>query len=91
MTDTRPPYTHDAYLFRTLGARKGRRLGVWINEGEARVEPDGDFTIHLHSTPIGSFDGRIVCRRKGKKPPELAPQRPGDDAGDEGDGDEAEG
>ena len=77
-------FTHDAYIFKTEGVRKGRRLGYWEKEGYARAEPDGSFFVYLHSTPIGGFDGRIRCRRYDAAPP-LG------DRGDDESGDEAEG
>jgi len=84
-------FTHDAFIFKSEGMRKGRRLGYWIEEGVARIEPDGSFFVYLHSTPIGGFDGRIRCQKYGSKPPAMpapSPQRPGDNAEDEGEGDE---
>jgi len=74
-------YTHDAYIFKSEGIRKGRRVGFPVNEGVGRIEPDGSISVYLHSTPIGGFDGRIVCRKFGSKPPDFdeeKPQRPGE-------------
>jgi hypothetical protein len=62
-------FTHDAYIFKREGVRKGRPLGYWQTEGVARKEPDGSFFIYLHSTPVGGFDGRIICREYGREPP----------------------
>jgi hypothetical protein len=89
-------FTHDAFIFKSEGVRKGRRLGFWVAEGYARIEPDGSLFVYLHSTPIGGFDGRIRCIKYGSKPPGInpAPQRPGENGPgeEEGDneGDEAE-
>lgn len=73
-------FTHDAYIFKSEGLRRGKRLGYWEKEGFARQEPDGSFFIYLHSTPIGGFDGRIKCREYGTEPPpqekDELPQRP---------------
>ena len=79
MTESKP-FTHSAYIFKNEGLRKGRRLGRWIDEGVARLEPDGSFFVYLHSTPLGGFDGRIRCVKIGSAPPDTnpAPQRPGD-------------
>ena len=74
------PFTHDAYIFKNEGLRKGRRLGLWIKEGQARVEADGSLFVYLHSTPLGGFDGRVKCVKLGSPPPEEKPQRPGEDA-----------
>jgi hypothetical protein len=72
-------YTHDAYLFKSEGVRKGRRLGYWEKEGYARSEGNNRFFISLHSAPIGGFDGRIWLRPFGDEPPaepKEQPQRP---------------
>ena len=63
-------FTHDAYIFKSEGVRRGKRLGYWEKEGFARVEPDGSFFVYLHSTPIGGFDGRIKCFKYGNGPSE---------------------
>lgn len=83
----RSKFTHDAYIFKSEGIRKGRPVGYWQQEGVARIEPNGDLFVYLHSTPIGGFNGRIMCRTYGAPPPEdkEKPQRPGED-GDEGEG-----
>jgi hypothetical protein len=85
MTENKPPFTHTAFMFKIEGSRRGRRLGRWIEEGVARLEPDGSFNVYVHSTPIGGFDGRIHCAKIGNKPPadESVPQRPGADGDDE--------
>jgi hypothetical protein len=90
MTETqaqndKPTYTHTAYIVKTEIIRKGRRLGRWIEEGVARLEPDGSVNVYLHSLPIGGFDGRIHLAKLGTSPPDLnaAPQRP-DAASDDG-------
>jgi hypothetical protein len=84
-------FTHDAYIFKSEGVRKGRRIGYWEKEGYARPEPDGEFFVYLHSTPIGGFDGRIRCRPFDSAPPPEAtgeePQRPVQQP-DDSDGDE---
>ena len=80
------PFTHTAWILKTELIRKGRRVGRWIEEGVARIEPDGDVSwVHLHSLPIGGFDGRICLTKVGTSPPDVVmptPQRPGDDADD---------
>jgi hypothetical protein len=86
----KPPFTHTAWILKTELVRKGRRVGRWIDEGVARVEPDGDVSwVYLHSLPIGGFDGRICLAKIGTNPPDNmpAPQRPGA-ADDEDDGEE---
>lgn len=90
MTETpaqndKPSFTHTAWILKTDIIRKGRRLGRWIDEGVARVEPDGSVNVYLHSLPIGGFDGRIHLARIGAKPPDLnaTPQRPDAAGGDE--------
>jgi hypothetical protein len=78
-------FTHDAYIFKTEGTRKGRRVGYWEVEGYTRQEPDGSIYTYLHSTPIGGFDGRIKSYPYGSpEPPEETgdeedPQRPAED------------
>jgi hypothetical protein len=62
-------FTHDAYIFKREGVRKGRPLGYWQAEGVSRIEPDGAIFTYLHSTPIGGFDGRIICRKYGSGAP----------------------
>lgn len=81
----KPPFTHTAWILKTELVRKGRRVGRWIDEGVARVEPDGSINVYLHSLPIGGFDGRIHLAKIGTRPPEVmpAPQRPGGGDGDE--------
>ena len=49
------PFTHSAWMLKTEGMRKGRRIGRWIEEGVARLGPDGEGDIYLHSTPIGGI------------------------------------
>jgi hypothetical protein len=95
MTETasktdKPPFTHTAWILKTELIRKGRRVGRWIDEGVARVEPDGSVNVYLHSLPIGGFDGRIHLAAIGTAPPDVmpAPQRPGQAHDDE---EEAEG
>jgi hypothetical protein len=85
----RTKFTHDAYIFKNEGTRKGRKLGFPVAEGVARIEPDGSIFVYLHSTPIGGFDGRIRCRKYGDQPPDFIgpPRRPGEDSSDEGDED----
>jgi hypothetical protein len=91
MTETasknyKQPFTHTAWILKTELIRKGRRVGRWIDEGVARVEPDGSVNVYLHSLPIGGFDGRIHLAKIGTSPPDVmpAPQRPGEtDDGDE--------
>jgi hypothetical protein len=94
MTETpaqndKPPFTHTAWILKTEIIRKGRRLGRWIDEGVARVEPDGSVNVYLHSLPIGGFDGRIHLAKIGTSPPDVtpAPQRP-DAASDDDQGSE---
>jgi hypothetical protein len=75
--------THDAYIFKVEGVRKGRKFGEWVPEGYARIEPDGELYVYLHSTPVGGFDGRIRCTEYGSGPPQhraakAEPKRPGD-------------
>ncbi len=86
MTD-KSKFTHDAYVLKTEGMRRGRRLGYMVPEGVARVEPNGDIFVYLHSLPVGGWDGRIRCRKFGEKPPEIkqTPERPGEDSGGEDD------
>jgi hypothetical protein len=81
----RAKFTHDAYIFKVEGVRRGKRIGYWEQEGYARTDPDQSIHIQLHSTPIGGFDGRIKCYPYGtEEPPDETgedeqPQRPGDD------------
>jgi hypothetical protein len=84
MTETtcktdKPPFTHTAWILKTELIRKGRRVGRWIDEGVARVEPDGSVNVYLHSLPLGGFDGRIHLAKIGTNPPHImsASQRPG--------------
>jgi hypothetical protein len=74
------PFTHTAWMLKTEGNRKGCRIGRWIEEGVARLGPDGG-DIYLHSTPIGGFNGHIHLCKIGTNPPDvpLTPQRPGVD------------
>jgi hypothetical protein len=86
------PFTHTAWILKTELVRRGRRVGRWIEEGVARIEPDGDVSwVHLHSLPIGGFDGRICLAKIGTSPPDVmpSPPRPGDEAdGPDGDDDQ---
>jgi hypothetical protein len=87
------PYTHTAWILKTELMRKGRRVGRWIEEGVARLDPDGEVSwVYLHSLPIGGFDGRICLTKIGTRPPEVmpAPQRPGSNGGDTGEADSDE-
>jgi hypothetical protein len=85
------PFTHSAWMFKTETIRRGRRIGRWIQEGDARLEANGDANIYVHSTPVGGFNGHIYLAKIGTSPPdaEPAPQRPGQT--DDGDEDESEG
>ena len=76
--DKRPPFTHSAWIMKTDAIRKGRRLGRWIEEGDARHNPDGTTDIYLHSMPLGGFDGHIQVVPKGRRPVDIMsePQRP---------------
>jgi hypothetical protein len=76
------PFTHNAYIWKNYGPmRRGtsQRPGWWQREGMARIEPNGDIFVFLHSTPIGGFDGRIKCVEIDKPQPaapdwaEIAP------------------
>jgi hypothetical protein len=80
MTESKP-FTHTAWMFKTEKIVRGRRIGQWINEGVARLEPNGDMNIYIHSTPVGGFSGHIYLSKIGSAPPdeEPAPQRPGED------------
>jgi hypothetical protein len=88
----KPPFTHTAWILKTELMRKGRRIGRWIDEGVARVEPDGSMNVYLHSLPIGGFDGRIHLAAIGTSPPDVMPkpQRPGGDPEGEDAGDDEE-
>ena len=84
----RPPLTHSAWVLKTDAIRKGRRLGRWIEAGDARHNPDGTTDVYLYSTPIGGFDGHVQLVPKGRRPVDIMsePQRPdaaGDDDGQE--------
>lgn len=76
----KPLYTHRAWIKKTELMRKGRRIGPWIDEGAARIDPDGDVSwVYLHSLPVGGFDGRICIARNGIDPNDMpAPRRPGE-------------
>jgi hypothetical protein len=79
-------FTHDAYVFKREGTRKGRPVGYWELEGYTRIEADGSVYTYLHSSPIGGFDGRIKSYPYGSEAPpdeegEDDPQRPADSAG----------
>ena len=88
-TNRRPPLTHSAWILKTHAIKKGRRVGNWIEEGDARINADGTIDIYLHSMPIGGFDGHIQVSLKGQRPVDVMsePQRPNaanaDDEGDE--------
>ena len=99
MTENPKPFTHNAYIFKNHGQpRRGqtKRPGWWQREGYARIEADGSFSVFLHSTPIGGFDGVIRCIEFGQPQPaeptwllaggeaEPEPRRPGegDESGD---------
>jgi hypothetical protein len=77
-TNKRPPFTHSAWILKTQAIRKGRRIGTWIEEGEARINPDGTLDIYLHSSPFGGWDGHIQLSLKGQRPTDIMsePQRP---------------
>ena len=81
----KPLFTHRAWIKKTELVSKGRRIGVWIDEGSARIEQNGDVSwLKLHSLPIGGFDGRICIAKIGIDPNDIpAPQRPGDDHDDD--------
>ena len=87
-------FTHDAYVFKSEGVRRGRRIGYWEREGYARIEPDDLIYVYLHSTRVGGFDGRIRRDPYGREPPPdetgEEPQRPGqrDAEADGADGDD---
>jgi hypothetical protein len=84
MTESKP-FTHTAWMFKTETIRRGRRVGRWINEGDARIEANGDINVYVHSTPIGGFHGHIYLAKIGTQPPDLdAPQRPGEPGGEDG-------
>jgi hypothetical protein len=96
MTETadkndKPPFTHTAWIRKTEFVRKGRRIVRWIDEGVARVEPDGSVNVYLHSLPIGGFDGRICLTAIGTSPPDImpTPQRPASETDEEPEGDDA--
>jgi hypothetical protein len=86
----KPPFTHTAWILKTDIIRKGRRLGRWIDEGVARLNPDGSADVFLHSLPIGGFSGHIHVAKIGANPPDLtpAPQRPEATGDDEEDSEE---
>jgi hypothetical protein len=81
----RAKFTHEAYVFKREGVRRGRPVGYWELEGYSRIEPDGSIYTFLHSNPIGGFDGRIKSYPYGSAPPpdetgdDDDPQRPGSD------------
>jgi hypothetical protein len=81
----KPSFTHIAWIEKTEFIRKGRRHGRWIEEGVARLEPDGSMHVYLHSLPIGGWDGRVYLGRIGAGPPEPIPRRPSDDVNEMGD------
>jgi hypothetical protein len=83
-------FTHSAWILKTEFVRKGRRVGRWINEGDARLEADGAINVYLHSLPIGGWDGRIHLAKIGSGPPDIvpAPQRPGETGEEEGESDD---
>jgi len=81
------PFTHTAWMFATATIRRGRPTGVWYQEGDARVEPNGDVNIYLHSTPIGGNYKHIYLVKIGNKVPsdkEPPPDDNVDGAEDEG-------
>lgn len=60
----KPLFTHRASIQKTELVRKGRRIGPWIDEGSARVEPDGDVVwVKLHSLPIGGIRRSYLSRK----------------------------
>jgi hypothetical protein len=79
------PFTHTAWLFATETVRRGRRIGRWHQEGAARVEPNGDVNIYLHSTPIGGNLKHIYLSKIGNKAPDGTEPAPSGEDGDEGD------
>ena len=77
-------FTHTAHVFKSEVMRRGRRIGYWVQEGYARQNPDGSGFVSLHSTPIGSFDGRMMLTPIGKQPPQpSAPTLTGDEIEDD--------
>jgi hypothetical protein len=91
MTESKP-FTHTAWMFKTETIRRGKRVGRWIEEGVARMEPNGDCNIYIHSTPVGGFNGQIYLARIGTQPPdaEPAPQRPGEADNSDGTSEDSE-
>ena len=78
MTEAKPPLTHNAFLYRTDGMRKGMRFGRWLHGGEGRLNDDGNFDARIDMTPTQGWDGRIRFIKIGDKPPAVeVPQRPG--------------
>ena len=67
------PFTHTAWMFKTETIRRGRRVGRWINEGDARIEANGDVNVFVHSTPVGGFFGHIYLARLGNPTPDAPP------------------
>jgi hypothetical protein len=88
MIETKP-FTHSAFIFKDEGSTNGRRMGRWINGGNARIEPDGSIFVYLHTIPIRDFDGHIRCLEIGSKPPEEIPP-PSHNPRDEADNDHIE-
>lgn len=65
----RSKFTHDAYIFKREGVRKGRPLGYWQAEGVGREQPNGDFFVYLHSTPVGGLTGVSFAANSVKRRP----------------------
>ena len=80
MTESKP-FTHTAWMFATATIRRGRPIGRWYQEGDARVEPNGDVNIYLHSTPIGGNYKHIYLVKIGNKMPSDKDELPRDEAG----------
>jgi hypothetical protein len=78
--------THDAYVFKKTGARRGMVFGTWDKGGIGRTESNGDFTALIDMLPRCGWDGRIRFIRHGNKPPVEDEPRP--NAEDENGGDE---
>lgn len=83
MTDSGKELTHVAYGYRRTGRKSGRLLEC----GVGRIDEDGKAHVYLDRTPY-NFTGYVQLAPRGVMPelPASKPQRPGDDAGDEEEG-----
>lgn len=75
-TNSAKPPTHKVYTFRRLG----RKSGCWEVCGDAWLdEKTRDIGAVIRMLPVGGFTGLVQCRPIAAPPPDIQPERPGDD------------